>query len=68
MEPGKGTNWLAVVDGQAGPEYDGVGSLIFSADGKRVGYAAKKEKQVVAVVDGQEGPEHDGVQFPDFQR
>ena len=38
---------MVVVDGQAGAEYDGISSLIFSADGKRVAYAAQKGAKVV---------------------
>ncbi len=46
----------------SGPEYDGINSLIFSADGKRVAYGAQKgAKRVVVVLDGQAGPEYDGI-------
>ena len=59
----KGEKWLVVVDGQPGPEYDGimVDSLIFSPDGERVAYAAEKGKKWLVVVDGQPGQEYDGI-------
>ena len=48
--------WVSV-DGQDGPEYDGINkdSLAFSPDGKRVAYVAKKREQWVMVADGQAG-------------
>jgi roadblock/LC7 domain-containing protein len=51
------------VDGQVGPEYDGIGgsSLLFSPDGKRVAYAARKGQKRFVVVDGQVGAECDGI-------
>jgi len=51
------------VDGQPGPAYDGIleGSLVFSADGKRVAYAAKKGAKWLVVIDGQPGPEYDDI-------
>ena len=36
----------------------GFSSLIFSADGKRVAYAAQKGTKWLVVVDGQPGPEY----------
>ena len=58
----KDNKTLVVVDGQAGPEYDGIleGNPIFSPDGKRVAYAARKGKKWSVVVDGQAGPQYDG--------
>ena len=37
------------------------GSPVFSSDGRRVAYAAKKAGKCLVVVDGQPGPEHDRV-------
>jgi hypothetical protein len=54
---------LVVVDGRRGPEYDGTleRTPIFSADGNRVAYGAKKGNKWLVVVDGQPGPEYDGI-------
>jgi len=40
----KGDKQLVVVDGELGPEFDGIdrSSLVFSPDGKRIAYIAKK--------------------------
>jgi WD40 repeat protein len=58
--------WRAVIDGQAGPEYDRVTSIAFSPDGSRVAYGAiAKERdpnqpqsrdEWVLVVNGKETP------------
>ena len=51
-----------LVDGQAGPEYDGVGdgSLLFSPDSKRVAYQAQNGGKSWMVVDGQKvGTDYD---------
>ncbi|MCY2955086.1 MAG: hypothetical protein NTU53_24425 [Planctomycetota bacterium] len=52
-----------VADGQAGPEYNGIGEIapIFSPDRKRVAYVAEKTKNWFAVVDVQAGPAYDGM-------
>ena len=50
-----------VVDGQAGPKYDGISRPIFSPDGKRVGYGAQKGAKWLVVVDGQAGPEYEWI-------
>jgi roadblock/LC7 domain-containing protein len=55
----KGDKQLVVVDGQPGPEYDGIRNLVFSPDGKTVAYAAVKGDKWFVVVDGQPGPEYD---------
>lgn len=47
-----------VIDGQAGPEYDGIGTPVFSPDSKRVAYLAVKDKKCLVVIDGQAGPEY----------
>ena len=57
---------MVVVDGQLGPEYDGVGSPVFSADGKRVAYVVQKGAKRLAVVDGQPGPEYDDIKVSLF--
>jgi hypothetical protein len=57
----RGDKWLAVVDGQEGPEYEGISVPIFSPNSQRVAYAAKRDNKPLVVVDGQEGPEYDGI-------
>ena len=54
--------WLAVVDGIAGEEYDYIGlGGFFSPDSKRVAYAAQRGEKWLVVVDGVEGIEYDGI-------
>ena len=64
----KGQKQCVIVDGQAGPQYDGNDQRapVFSADGKRVAYAAKKGEKQFVVVDGQPGAEHDKISNPTF--
>jgi Tol biopolymer transport system component len=54
-----------VVDGIPGPHYDSIASgsnaIVFSPDGKRIAYVAKKKGKSVPVVDGKEGPEFDDI-------
>ncbi len=59
----KGDGMCVVLDGQAGPEFDGIGagSLVFSPDGRRFAYGAKQGNTWFVVLDGQVGPEFDGV-------
>jgi len=52
---------MAVVDGKAGAEYDGIDALIFSPDSKRMAFQAMKGEKWLAVVDGQAGTEYDGI-------
>ena len=53
--------WLAVVDGIAGEEYDYIGlGGFFSPDSKRVAYAAQRGEKWLVVVDGVEGEGYDG--------
>ena len=53
-------NWLVVVDGVAGPEYDEIsaGWPAFTPDGKHLAYVAHLDKKWVLVTDGQPGPEY----------
>jgi Tol biopolymer transport system component len=57
----KGDKLVVVADGLAGAEYDGIGPLSFSPDGKRVAYVAMKGEKSLVVVDGQPGAEYDGI-------
>jgi Tol biopolymer transport system component len=58
------------VDGKEGPEYDGIGLsyTVFSPDGKRLVYGAKKADKWFVVLDGEVCPEsgYDDVGFFDF--
>jgi Tol biopolymer transport system component len=60
-----GEKCFVVIDGQAGPEYDGIGivwdELVFSPDSKRLAYGAKKGEKWVVVIDGQESPVYDNI-------
>ncbi len=47
------------IDG--GPEYDGLAGLLFSPDGWRVAYRARREDRWLVIVDGVEGQEYDGI-------
>jgi Tol biopolymer transport system component len=55
-----GRKW-SVVDGQRGPEYDGVATPIFSPDSKRVAYGAEEGEKQLVVVDGKASPEYDRI-------
>jgi WD40 repeat protein len=61
----RGAKWAVVIDGQVGPEYNGIGDIVLSPDGKYVAYGAKRNKWFVnkwfVVIDGQAGPEYDGI-------
>lgn len=50
----KGMNQLAVIDGNVGAEYDGIGenTLTFSPDSKHVAYVVKNGNKFAVVVDG----------------
>ncbi len=43
-------------DGQSGPEYDQIGEVAFSIDGRSLAYEAQKGKSRVLVLDGREWP------------
>ena len=66
MGAGRGAKWSAEWTARRARSTTGSpqGSLIFSADGKRVAYAAQKsrEERVMVVVDGQAGAEYDGIE------
>jgi WD40-like Beta Propeller Repeat len=66
----KGAGQSVVLDGVPGPSYDKIeyyldtfayspDRLVFSPNGKRLAYSARKGNKVVVVVDGHEGPEFD---------
>jgi dipeptidyl aminopeptidase/acylaminoacyl peptidase len=67
-EPKPSGRMCMVVDGKEGPLYDGIDkrSPVFSADGRRIAYMAKKGDRFVVVVDGEESPEFDELSFPAF--
>jgi Tol biopolymer transport system component len=52
---GKGSEWLVVIDGVLGPNYDDVGQPVFSRDGKHIAYAARKGPLWMVTVDGKAG-------------
>lgn len=64
-----GQKWRMVIDGQVGPEYDGIAHslsasgnsqlAVFSPDSKRVAYFATRKEKRFVVLDGQPGPEYD---------
>jgi hypothetical protein len=56
----RGPKVHAVVDGQLGPAYDGIGQLSLAADG-RIAYAARINLEAHAVIDGAVGPACDGI-------
>jgi hypothetical protein len=49
------------MDGQTGPEYDAVGALVLSADGRHFAYLAKQGERQLAVINCQAGPAYSGV-------
>lgn len=52
----QGAKQLVLRDGEPGPEYDRIGAVAFSADGRTLAYEALKGKQKVVVLDEQEWP------------
>jgi len=50
-----------VIDGQEGPEYDGISYCVFSPDSKRVACVVLKGRKWCVVIDGKEGPEYNGI-------
>lgn len=57
----KGQDWFVVVNGKEGPQFDRVVSPVFSPDGKRLVYRARKDGKrflVVADIDGKTIKQH----------
>jgi len=57
----KGQDWFVVVNGNEGPQFDRVVSPVFSPDGKRLVYRARKDGKrflVVADIDGKTIKQH----------
>ena len=52
---------LAVVDGKAGMEFEGVAGLTFSPDSRHVAYAALRGQKQFVILDGQPSPAYDNV-------
>jgi len=57
----RGRKCRMLIDGQVGPEYDGISFVVFSPDGKRLAYAATRGREGFVVVDGKEGPKYPGL-------
>ena len=53
----KGDKVCVVLDGQAGPEFDGIGCLLFSDDGTHLAYTVRTGAKWRMVVDGKPGIE-----------
>jgi len=52
VAPAAGGGERLIIDGEAGPIYDEVGVPVWSADGRRLAYPARRGRTWVAVVDG----------------
>lgn len=52
----RGAKRAVIRDGKLGPEYDQIGAVVFSADGRSLAYEAMKGRQRVVVLDEQEWP------------
>ena len=63
---GSGTKQFVVVDGTRGEEYDTVGTLVFSPDGRSVAHAASRDGKSFIVVDGKPLEPFESVQDPVF--
>jgi hypothetical protein len=59
----KGGKAFAVIDGNEGNRFDGIGhgTLIFSPDSNHVAYGAVVGRKNVAVIDGKEGNQYDAM-------
>jgi hypothetical protein len=62
----KGEAWVAVIDGQAGEEFDQVFPPMFSVDGRRVAYTAQRGDRWIAIVDGVKSEEFPEILPPVF--
>ncbi len=77
---GSSTKMSVVVDGKNGPEFDEVGlgkfgallgknpktPPVFSSNGMRIAYLARKGAKWSVIVDGKQGPEYDGADYVSF--
>jgi hypothetical protein len=54
VAPSAGGGEQLIIDGEAGPIYDEVGVPVWSADGRRLAYPARRGPSWLAVVDGRE--------------
>ena len=62
---GTGAKWRVVCEGRKGPEYDDIGWVDFSADGRHLAYTARRgHNRWMMVVDGVEGLTHASVLVP----
>jgi len=57
---------FVVLNGQALKAYEAVWSLVFSPDGKRVAFTARRDGKAMVVCDGKEGPHYPEVFYPMF--
>ncbi|MFN7182153.1 MAG: hypothetical protein ACK4NF_05700, partial [Planctomycetota bacterium] len=57
----QGGTKIIVINNKDVNEYNRIGMLTFSDDGKRVGFVAKKGNKEVAVIDGKESNEYDKI-------
>ncbi|MDI1443287.1 hypothetical protein [Polyangium sp. 6x1] len=55
------TGWSLVVDGRAGPTFDGLGEVVLSPDGVHVAYAAQQKGAWRVVLDERPGPAFDAI-------
>ncbi|MDC3954624.1 hypothetical protein [Polyangium jinanense] len=53
--------WSLVVDGRAGPSFDGLGEVVLSPDGAHVAYAAQRKGAWFVVLDETPGPAFDAI-------
>lgn len=60
-----GDDWF-MVRGRRGPAYDQVGPPVFSPDGTRLAFRARRRERDFIVLDGQAGPAYDQVGTPVF--
>lgn len=48
--------WVVVIDGAAGPRFEGVAEIVWSGDSQHVAYAAARDERWRVILDGREGP------------
>ena len=61
-----GKTSLMIIDGKGATDFGEVGGPVFSADGKRLAYAVKRQKEWRMVMDGAEGPACNDIGAPIF--